>query len=365
VWRFSLDFYQRDAHGRELCTATRTVAVSTLAREPKLSIESAGLALATLAVLLFAPAAAGGAAWVVVALALVQALLFAWGLNRSTPRSEHFPPTETERILRSEFPAARIFGGEGVFPGNTHLECGARSLGGSDMLGVAAFDDFRAHVLLPGKDPVLDWNAEGVDLSSSAFRVLGVSVLALRAPRDISAWELVAGPELGAPRRAEVFLYKKLDALPRVLCVARSADRARVTSDPASFDPAHEAILEPSATWRPEKPFSQATIVSATWGEELVRVRVHMDGDGLLVFTEQSFPGWRARVDGAECTLMTVDAIYRGVALSSGEHAVELSYEPASLRLGAWISCAALVTTLLMTWATGRRARSSSVRVPR
>lgn len=77
VWRFSLDFYQRDASGRELRSATRTVAISALSRVPQVSIASAVLALATLAALLFVPASTRGAAWWVVALALVQGLLFA------------------------------------------------------------------------------------------------------------------------------------------------------------------------------------------------------------------------------------------------------------------------------------------------
>jgi hypothetical protein len=88
VWRFSLDFYRRDAGGLETRSATRTIAISALARQPALTIASAVSALATIAVLLFAPAAAfAGGAWLGVILALAQAIVFAASsIERSSER---------------------------------------------------------------------------------------------------------------------------------------------------------------------------------------------------------------------------------------------------------------------------------------
>jgi uncharacterized membrane protein YfhO len=84
-------------------------------------------------------------------------------------------------------------------------------------------------------------------------------------------------------------------------------------------------------------------------------VHAELDGRGLLVLTEQSFPGWSVRVDGTEKELLTVDALFRGVVLERGAHEVVFLYRPASVRIGVWLACAGW-TAIVASFVLRRRA---------
>jgi hypothetical protein len=77
-----------------------------------------------------------------------------------------------------------------------------------------------------------------------------------------------------------------------------------------------------------------------------------------LVLTDTWFPGWRARLDGAEVPLLRADHAFRAVALPPGRHEVEFAFEPRGLRPGAAISLAALVVVAALL--VPRRARAAA-----
>ena len=77
------------------------------------------------------------------------------------------------------------------------------------------------------------------------------------------------------------------------------------------------------------------------------------------------FPGWKAKVDGADATVEQVDYVLRGVRLGPGEHTVSLRYEPASWTAGRLVSAlalAGLVIALLLSLRA--RRRSATERAP-
>jgi len=65
----------------------------------------------------------------------------------------------------------------------------------------------------------------------------------------------------------------------------------------------------------------------------------------VLVINEAWYPGWRAFVDGTETDVTPVDAIFRGVPISSGTHRVELFFDSQPYRIGRGIS---LMSTLVV-----------------
>jgi uncharacterized membrane protein YfhO len=73
-----------------------------------------------------------------------------------------------------------------------------------------------------------------------------------------------------------------------------------------------------------------------------LRFRVRAEGDAFLVIADAWHPGWRAVRDpdgvAAPLPLYPADLFVRGVVVPAGEYDVELRFEPASLRWGAWIS---------------------------
>jgi hypothetical protein len=75
------------------------------------------------------------------------------------------------------------------------------------------------------------------------------------------------------------------------------------------------------------------------------------DGTGWLVYSESYAPGWRAWVDGAPAPIRRANGLFMAVALGkAGSSQVEFRYEPASFRLGLFLtlaSCSAFLTFLL------------------
>ena len=66
---------------------------------------------------------------------------------------------------------------------------------------------------------------------------------------------------------------------------------------------------------------------------------------GWLVLTDQSFPGWRATVDGRHQPIESVAGLFRGVRVGVADHVVEFRYAPRTVLLGAG---ATALTVLLL-----------------
>jgi hypothetical protein len=349
-WRFSIEVYSKA--GRRL--ASRIAGASTLERAPRPEPVTFALVAASLLAL---AGARSGSRWSLALLAtiLAQGVWFFVGTNPAVPREECFPPTLTEEILASELGTRRYLSDPGVLPPNTGMVRRLRAIDGYDGLDPASFDGYRAYALQAGVQPLLGFNARGADLDSAAFKLLGVGALVLSAPLAHPGWELVAGPDPGAPRQAECWIYRALDPLPQAFCVSRIVPKEHVIAAAGRFDPLECAFLEDGPEWDTPQPFTTAHIEERARSNCEIELSAALDGDGLLVLLEQQFPGWRVEVDGVESRLMRVDSIFRGVLLGPGQHTIRFRYAPWSLRIGSVLSLvsAALLAILL------RRTRAS------
>jgi hypothetical protein len=135
-------------------------------------------------------------------------------------------------------------------------------------------------------------------------------------------------------------------------------DRLKKLARP-EFAPSHVAYVEQPVTL-PESISGTAAI-----GRELpteITVDATMQTPGLLVLADNWDPGWSAYVNGSPTPVLHVNHAVRGVLLPAGASRVEFRYQPASLRLGLWISCAAAL--LLAGWTAAvrwrRRANTSA-----
>jgi len=77
--------------------------------------------------------------------------------------------------------------------------------------------------------------------------------------------------------------------------------------------------------------------------------------EGYLILTDTYYPGWRACVDGEELSIIRANLLFRAISLSAGQHRVEFSYEPASLRIGVAVSSATLLAIVVGLWLARRR----------
>ncbi len=273
--------------------------------------------------------------------------------NPAVPRDEHLSRSRTEAFLAERFKGERVFAGPGVLPGNTALLEGLTTLDGYDALDVASFDGYRAFALQSGRNPLLDWNADGAALGSAAFRLFGVRALLFGAPRQLEGWTLVAGPD-GAPADTEVYVYAADAPLPRAFCVPRVSTKASVMERLASFDPLAEAFVEGELELELESPFEEAQVTEIARTPERVEYRVELDGEGLFVLTDQHFPGWELEVDRAPREILRTNSIFRGAFLTPGEHSLVFRYRPPAWRLGLALGAAGLALLAGCALATRR-----------
>jgi len=165
-------------------------------------------------------------------------------------------------------------------------------------------------------------------------------------------------------RVGPLILYRFVNALSRFHAVTRSIvvpndDAAMTVVMRRHFDPAQMVVLagvdESLALAPMETPDlnERVEIVSDVHGA--IRLKTKRAQPGWLVLTQAWYPGWKARVNGVERPIVRANYAFGAVQLDAGESAIALDYEPASVRVGAWVSIASLLAFAAWIW-TSRRA---------
>ena len=86
-----------------------------------------------------------------------------------------------------------------------------------------------------------------------------------------------------------------------------------------------------------------------------VRVHVQSDAEGLLVLTDNYYPGWQASLHDAQgqhirnLQIVRTNRVMRGVFVPAGEHFVKFHFVPTRFYLGAILSSFAWLTTFCLT----------------
>jgi 2-polyprenyl-3-methyl-5-hydroxy-6-metoxy-1,4-benzoquinol methylase len=185
-----------------------------------------------------------------------------------------------------------------------------------------------------------------------------LSLLALPGPRDnrqndFAVWgepglrQADPWPTLALVYDRDLRIYENRTARPRAFWVPAAewlaSDEAvlrRLTAK--EFDPGQAALIHA----RPPLPkldspagSAEVELLGHEWGR--ARVRVSAQGAGFLVLSDLYYPGWEARLDGAEVRLYPVDLALRGLPVPAGEHEVLFRYNPISVHLAVWATLVA------------------------
>lgn len=159
-----------------------------------------------------------------------------------------------------------------------------------------------------------------------------------------------------------VRIYENTQALPR----ARVVPSAIFVGDEAAlgalasgtYDPARVVLLDrvPPPEIAVGSLGGTATIVRDE--PERLIVRVRAPTASYLVVADVFYPGWTATVNGAVREILRADYTFRAVPVPSGDSEVVLAYAPASVRLGALVTAAAVAIVLAVPFAGRRAVRS-------
>jgi hypothetical protein len=133
--------------------------------------------------------------------------------------------------------------------------------------------------------------------------------------------------------------------VPRQLAGVSGPDESR--RQLATLDPAQRALV-PAKVAAAVRQDPQATAQVLEYSGDRYRIHYHCQTDTLLRISAAYLPGWRARIDGRDVEVHTVDHALMGVVLPAGDRDLVLEYRSRYFVAGLMISLAALLACVAM-----------------
>ena len=153
-------------------------------------------------------------------------------------------------------------------------------------------------------------------------------------------------------------VFENPGAFPRAWAVHRSEENANPGRfADADFDPQRTALLT-SAPPTLENCAGD-TIDVLERQPERVRISAIMRCRGLVILSDNYFPGWRASVDGRQAPVLQVNGALRGVVVDAGEHRIEFRYQPRAVLAGAILTSLAALLALACVLPWPRRRKTA------
>jgi uncharacterized membrane protein YfhO len=118
------------------------------------------------------------------------------------------------------------------------------------------------------------------------------------------------------------------------------------------FDGHRTALIDVPVALEPLSAGAQETTRVSSTSLDRMELEVEAQSRGLLVLSENYYPGWRATIDDQPAPIYRVDSALRGVVVPRGHSRVVLRYAPASIYWGGLLTILAFVGTLAAAAAT-------------
>ena len=176
-------------------------------------------------------------------------------------------------------------------------------------------------------------------------RMYGVNYTVSRTPTREGLQEVFWG-------KSGIKVYKNPAAFPRAWTVHRTIlapnewNGATMVND-WTFDLRTTALLV-----RNGPPLDQCggedKVTAVEERPSSVRVKVEMACRGLLVVSDNWYPGWTAQVDGRYQGIWKVNTVIRGVVVPAGRHEVVMRYRPLSVYFGLALTILGLLAAVVL-----------------
>lgn len=113
------------------------------------------------------------------------------------------------------------------------------------------------------------------------------------------------------------------------------------------IDSSQKVIIEEDVLIEPGIS-AKSNVKYMEYKQQSSKILVSTQKDGLLFVSDTWYPGWKAFVDGQETKIYKANYAFRGIAVKSGEHIVDMFYKPESFYTGVKISMISFVLLLLL-----------------
>jgi hypothetical protein len=207
-----------------------------------------------------------------------------------------------------------------------------------------------------GKEVVLRFRTTGGPLNNTSYDLAYWGDIRLAAVSKVKQKAVTTSYHL-VYQDQDVLIYQNEDVLPRafmtyrIVNVSSLNDSLTQLANP-NINLGHTVVVENLPTQlenminknNSPREFQEGKLILISSDE--LDIKVNTESPGLLVLSDQYYPGWRAYVDGRLTPIYPVNSIFRGVFLDTGNHVIEFRYRPQSFIIGGIISAVSLITTI-------------------
>jgi len=184
-------------------------------------------------------------------------------------------------------------------------------------------------------------------------KLLGVKYALAAAPSDGDHHEVFAGA-------SGIKVYENPDVFPRAWAVhqlvpIQAAQEVREFINDHVDELRWKALMKTPPSLRPCAVFDDKVAVTK-YSPSNVAIDAIMSCDGMVVLSDNFYPGWYADVDGKPAPIYEVDVALRGVLVPQGTHAITFRYRPRSVYLGAALTLAGMLSAAVITIFSRRKA---------
>lgn len=291
------------------------------------------------------PALGGGLLLIAAAGDPVVAL---WGFNPLTNPELLSLPTRTGEVLSSIAPARALSlqspgtGIKSFIVPNFNAVVGYREVQGADSMHTRRYHELAEGLARRGSPTGSGFpEPNTVRLSSAGHPML--NLLNVRLVTTDSRQALPADRFLQR-EQAELTIWENQNALGQAWVanayeVAQGAEAVLNRLEQREFDPRRTAILEGAPSVAPTPTSSPGSASITKVRPHRIELAVEAAAPAILVLSEPYFPGWRATVDGRPVALMPAFHVLSALSVPAGSHRIAVTYEPASYRIGLFLSC--------------------------
>ncbi|MCB0278646.1 MAG: YfhO family protein, partial [Calditrichaeota bacterium] len=132
------------------------------------------------------------------------------------------------------------------------------------------------------------------------------------------------------------------------LVQSKSLDQTFDLLKSTDFDIHQSAIVESNENMSIQEPQND-TVITKTLSLHELSFSVKNDAKSLLVISEVYYPeGWKAFIDGQETEIYQTNHVLRSVVVPTGEHTVELKFNPPNLARAIQISLWSTIITVIL-----------------
>lgn len=287
--------------------------------------------------------------FIVFVLAIFELFRFGWKFTSFAPRNFIFPTTPVIEFLKNQKPPFRVSLGDSI-PVNLHMSYGLETLGGYETMRPEKASRFIAALNNNSKNANPAGRYGIIDNDTSPLLALANTKYYLALKKNSQGEPDPEGelPERFSSERfnpvfedKSVVVFEAIDALPRAYMVydwqiTKGLDAFDVLFS-RDFEMGKQAVIEKHPPIQPGKD-TNYHVDFREYGPQNSVIAIDTNSPGILVISNANYPGWRAKLDGADVEIFDANYVFQGVAVPEGRHILSLYYYPESFKYAIFLS---------------------------